>query len=373
MLDGSTREHDDDGSVAASKDAVRDLLHLVERRGGYPAAASQPLAGRLSRRLLVLGHVDRVCRDAYEKDDRETMTTVHRLLSRLYDERFSVPQTGDTAPDAEAAEIMHLIEGYMFAAEDARLKTADVEAAPRTGAAFMRWLLDIIKAHPSARHPFYESYLPQRAVRADITYFLAQETTLDPRFDDVLALLQIGTPDHIKLAFARNYWDEVGNGSVAGFHTNLFQLSLDSAGATPDYIRRHLALESIVCGNLSMALSLHRNYFAKAIGYFGVTEFLVPRRFPKLIAAWERLGLEDAGIAYHRLHSELDAGHGEEWFEMVIAPHIDRYPGQAAQIARGALYRLNSAQRYLDDLQQHCEQAGGIAERAEDVRRTATA
>jgi hypothetical protein len=370
MLDGPACEHDDSASAAASKDAVRDLLQLVQRRGGYGAPGTgQPLAERLKRRFRVLDHVDRVCRAAYNRDDREAMAMAHRLLARLYDERFSVPRTGDTAPDAEATEIMHLIEGHMLAAEDTWVK--NVDAAPRTGSAFMRWLLDLIELHPASHHPFYESYLPQRAVRADITYFLAQETTLDPRFDDVLALLQLGTADHIKLAFARNYWDEVGNGNVTGFHTNLFQQSLDSAGATPDYIRRNLALESVVCGNLSMALSLHRNHFAKAIGYFGVTEYLVPRRFPSIVSAWSRLKFDEAGIAYHRLHSELDADHGEEWFEMVIVPHIDRQPDDAVHVARGALYRLNSAQRYLDSLLRHCEQAGAAP--AEIEPRTAAA
>ena len=370
MLDDPVRKQDD--SLATSKSAVRDLLQMVERQGHYVSPVTGlPLDARLGRRFQVLGHVDRVCRSAYESDDREAMTMAHRLLAHLYDERFSVPHTGDTAPDPEATEIMHLIEGHMLAFEDARLKSADVEGAPRTGAAFIPWLTDIIAAHPAARHPFYEDYLPQRAVRADITYFLAQESTLDPRFDDVLALLQLGTSNHIKLAFARNYWDEVGNGNVSGFHTTLFQRSLDSAGATPDYVRRHLALESIVCGNLSMALSLHRNYFAKAIGYFGVTEYLVPRRFPSFIAAWKRLEFDEGGLSYHRLHSELDADHGEEWFNMVIAAHIDRRPDDAVPIARGALYRLNSAQRYLDGLLRHCEQAGSIQPEIES--RTAAA
>lgn len=54
--------------------------------------------------------------------------------------------------------------------------------------------------------------------------------TLDARFDDLIALAQIGFSDEPKLELARNYWDEMGNGNLEDMHTRLFDGLLDDLG-----------------------------------------------------------------------------------------------------------------------------------------------
>lgn len=49
---------------------------------------------------------------------------------------------------------------------------------------------------------------------------------VDGKFDDLIALAQLGIQDpKMKLALARNYWDEMGNGNPEDIHTTLFSIS----------------------------------------------------------------------------------------------------------------------------------------------------
>src|SRR5262249_38819899 len=140
-------------------------------------------------------------------------------------------------------------------------------------------------------HPFYRPYLQDHGTREDVRVLLANETSLDPRFDDILALIQLGTAGNAKLEIAANYWDEMGNEESANMHGALFARALAALEVNAQYIKDNLLLEAKLCGNLSAALTLSRRHYFKAIGYFGVTESLAPRRFRSLILAWRRLGL----------------------------------------------------------------------------------
>ncbi len=166
-------------------------------------------------------------------------------------------------------------------------------------------------------------------------FLLAQETSLDPRFDDILALIQLGTAGSEKIEIAGNYWDEMGNGEATNMHGALFAKALEALDVDDRYISDSLLLEAKLCGNLSAALTLSRRHYFKAIGYFGVTEYLAPRRFRSLIAAWRRLELPAEGIRYHDLHVEVDAGHAIGWFKNIIEPAVTAIRAWAA-ISRSA-------------------------------------
>ncbi|OLL31276.1 hypothetical protein BTH42_12705 [Burkholderia sp. SRS-W-2-2016] len=222
---------------------------------------------------------------------------------------------------------------------------------PTDGDAFVEWLKRTMSDHPAAVHTFYREYLRDTADIDSLKVFLAQETTLDPRFDDILALMQVGTSGAEKMEIAKNYYDEMGCGEETGVHTYLFSKTLDALGIDTQYVNGALLPDSRVSGNLSACLVLSPRHHYKAIGYFGVTEYLAPRRFKDLVAGWRRLGLPEDGIAYHDLHIRIDAIHGRAWLDNVIRPLVDRDPRVAREIALGALIRLNSSARYLDKLQ----------------------
>ncbi|NML31729.1 iron-containing redox enzyme family protein [Paraburkholderia antibiotica] len=286
-------------------------------------------------------------------DDPARLEYLHRVLAAIYDYRFSVPDVATVDIDFSPlfADIASLLEAAML---DAELNPIDEDifwAMPTEGEAFVEWLKRTMSDHPAAVHTFYREYLRDAANVESLKVFLAQETTLDPRFDDILALMQVGTSGTEKMEIAKNYYDEMGCGDASGVHTYLFSKTLDALGIDSDYVNGTLLPDSRVSGNLSACLVLSQRHHYKAVGYFGVTEYLAPRRFKDLVAGWRRLGLPEEGIAYHDLHIRIDAIHGRAWLDNVIRPLVDHDPRVAREIALGALIRLNSSARYLDKLQ----------------------
>ena len=331
---------------------VITLADQIESAGGFPATpTSGTIYSRLAERARRLEALDRVCRSGFRDADADCLRAAQVLLAQIYAERLRVP-TGpavERRPSAEADDIAELIESYLLGFEDRAVDAKLVASAPCTGTALARWMRELVEQHPATAHPFYTDFM-RRATRRDLEYYSIQETTLDPRFDDAMALLQLGTPDIAKMEIAKNYWDEMGNGELDRIHTKLFQTVLNVFGITPSAVRQQLRTESIACGNLSMTMVLQRCHFHKAIGYYGVTEYVVPFRFGHVVDAWQRLGLDPAGLDYYHVHYQIDADHGSAWFDHVIAPIVDAQPETAPLIARGALYRLNSSERYLNRL-----------------------
>jgi pyrroloquinoline quinone (PQQ) biosynthesis protein C len=340
---------------------MKNPSHVTQREGlpgligGLLALTSreaQSLAGDYGQRGGLAEQVKRLCQPAYQEGDRAARMELHTTLGQLYELEFSMP-AARTAPSG-LGEVLYdlrgILEQYMMRFEESFIDGSLVQSAPADPAEYTRWLVQVISKHRAANHPLYTKYLRHQASREQLRYYFIQETTLDPRFDDILALLQVGTTGETKREIAANYWDEMGNGDEKMVHTRLFSQSLKGLEILPEDIREHLSLEALESGNLSACLSLHRSHFALAVGYFGVTEYLAPRRFKDVIAAWERLGLVKGGVDYHELHISVDARHGAGWLKNVVKELVTKDPGMAEDITRGALLRLNSSERYLDAL-----------------------
>lgn len=211
---------------------------------------------------------------------------------------------------------------------------------------------NLAKEHQAFDHPFYSDFIQNKATKKDLRYYLIQETCLDPKFDDLLSLMQVGLKGAVKMEIAYNYWDEMGNGNLEEVHTYLFDRALRALDVTDEDISNEICFESIRSGNLSSALCLNRKHIYKAIGYFGVTEYLAPRRFKHVIEAWKRNSLPPAGIIYHDLHVVVDVGHTNGWLNNVIKPLCQQSNAIANEIFIGAAIRLNTSADYLDSLQE---------------------
>lgn len=274
---------------------------------------------------------------------------LHDVLKSLYDREFATATVVSGACEIPPMlrDIAHVLEDALIEHEVARV-SARVGEYPRDGSGYVHWLKRLISDHRASRHPYYHSFMEEHSTREDLRYLLAQETCIDPRFDDILALIQLGARGDAKLELAANYWDEMGNGNLPDMHSILFDEALDELDVSPAYIAENFLFEAKVCGNISAALALRRQHYYMAIGYFGVTEYLVPRRFRKLISAWKRLGLPEKGMHYHDLHIGVDAGHAAGWFRNVVHPAVDQDPRVGRDIALGALIRLDSSEQYLD-------------------------
>jgi hypothetical protein len=300
-------------------------------------------------RERLFSEVTEICEQAYKRGDAHCLFVAQQVLAKIYDLYMSIPGPDDKRPESSltVAGVRNLIERYFLEDEESRIPASTWEKIPREPAAYMEWLLDVVRRHPAYRHPLYEEYLGSRATLENLREFMIQETTIDTRFDDFLALVQVGTSGGVKLEIATNFWDEMGNGDESRMHTAMFDRAMECLGVNPD-ARGALTTEALVCGNISLLLTLRRMHFYKALGYFVVTEYLAPRRFEKVIMAWQRNGLNREGADYHLAHVSIDGDHASHWFENVIRPVISQSPEAVYDITRGAIYRLNTSQRYLD-------------------------
>ncbi|MEV5938507.1 iron-containing redox enzyme family protein [Streptomyces sp. NPDC051994] len=326
------------GALRGLEECTADEWHEVTQDyalRGELAAACRELTGR-----------------AYERGDREALAQTHAALALIYDREFSGATVEETGTERQPVirDIAALLEGAVLGHELSRISEESVTGYPVTGPAYVRWLKTMVSEHPAGWHPLYHQHLAESGSAEDLRLLLAQETNLDPRFDDILAFMQVGRQGAEKLEIAQNYWDEMGNGDPAQVHTKLFGQALEAVGADPAYVRDTFLLEAGVSGNISACLALSRRHYFKAVGYFGVTEYLAPRRFRCVVDAWRRHDLDEVGITYHDLHIGVDAGHAAGWFKNVVGPLLAADPRTGREVALGAMIRLNTSGDYLDAL-----------------------
>ncbi|MDG4807551.1 iron-containing redox enzyme family protein [Micromonospora sp. WMMD1120] len=317
-----------------------------------PADVWEEINTDFGLRQDILRHCQTLVRQAYTEHDPDALRQLHDALLVIYDRDFSVPEPDRTDADHQPLlrDIAGTFERAMLADELRQVPEEQITGYPVNGNQYLTWLKRLIAQHPARNHELYETYLSDEASVEDFRFYLAQETSLDPRFDDILALMQVGTAGPEKMEIASNYWDEMGGGRPEDVHTLLFARSLDVVGVDDAYVRDNLLLDARISSNLSSCLALGRRHYYRAVGYFGVTEYLVPQRFKPFIAGWRRLGLPERGLAYHELHVRIDAVHAAGWFHNVVAPLVSANPRAGREIAAGALIRLNSSARYLDAL-----------------------
>ncbi len=292
---------------------------------------------------------------AYLYGNVDSLQEAHELLSTIYAIDFGSAQPAFVDADTQPIlrELAALVEEGMLADEVSQVDSEQLHEHPKSGAHYVDWLKRLISDHPASSHPLYGDYVATRAGVRELAFLMTQEASLDPRFDDILALLQIGLPPAQKLELADNYYDEMGRGVAQQMHSTLFAKALHHLGVDAAAVDAGMLLEAKIAGNLSACLALGRRHRFKAIGYYGVTEYLAPRRFKHVVAAWTRNALPAEGIEYHETHIRIDADHARGWMHNVIAPAVEQNPRAGFEIALGASIRLNSSRRYLEAILAH--------------------
>jgi pyrroloquinoline quinone (PQQ) biosynthesis protein C len=270
------------------------------------------------------------------------------LLSRIYALALTIP----AAPTAEGSvavhEVTRLLEDATVAAEDGWIEPGFLDTAPTDPRQYLSWLKETARRHRVFKHPYYREFIRNQATREDLRSYVIQESVVDGRFDDLLAMMQVGTSGEAKMEIANNFWDEMGNGKPDEVHTHLFSNIFKVFDITQEDLDNSLTGNALLSGNLAVMVARYRRLYPEAVGLLGMTEWLVPDRFVQVVSAWERLGLSDVGIVYHRLHITVDSQHAAGWFHNVVVPAAtSEYMRRG--IARGTLWRLNSSARYLDE------------------------
>lgn len=330
-------------------EGLLDPVIFAERLSGWLGRSAEEVdeafAGAERERLT--DSVRKMNDDALLGDSR-SFHAQQLLLSRIYQLHTLLPEGRTAEGSVVVHEVTRLLENATAQAEDARVDAELLDEAPAEPRAFLSWLKNTARNHRVFKHPYYHEFIKNEADADDLRNYVMQESVVDGRFDDLLAMMQVGTSGPAKMEIAQNFWDEMGNGDAEQVHTSLFNKIYEVFDISAAELERSLTANALLSGNLAVMLSRYRRLYPEAVGFLGMTEWMVPDRFVQVVHAWERLGLPDIGIVYHRLHITVDSQHAAGWFHNVVVPAAES-PRMRRAIARGTLWRLNSSARYLDE------------------------
>jgi len=311
------------------------------------SAAEVDAAWTPSERERIIRTVDSL-NAAAAAGDADAFYAQQFLLSRIYELHTRIPDNQTAEGSVALHEVTRLLEEATIRAQDADIEPGTLESVPSEPRAYLSWIKRTAKEHRVYKHQYYRDFIHNHATVDDLRAYVIQESVVDGRFDDLLAMMQVGTNGAAKMEIANNFWDEMGNGDHAQVHTLLFNNIFEVFDVQADDLERSLTANALLSGNLAVLLCRYRQFYAEAVGFLGMTEWLVPDRFVHVLHAWDRLGLPESGVAYHRLHVTIDSQHAQGWFHNVVLPAAESEHMRRG-IARGTLWRLNSSARYLDE------------------------
>lgn len=211
--------------------------------------------------------------------------------------------------------------------------------------AFIMWFEDLKGTGPGQGDPLFP-WLADTADRDQLRWFFEQEAAGEAGFDDLVAYTQVKMPLIPKLELARNYWDEMGRGNIAGVHGGLLDALVETLQVEPAI--EETVWESLALANAMTAMATSRRYAWHSIGALGVIELTAPGRSALVAKGLKRIGLSEKERRYFDLHAILDVKHSQAWNSEVIRPAVAEDPRRARAIAEGALIRLSCGQRCFE-------------------------
>ena len=194
--------------------------------------------------------------------------------------------------------------------------------------------------------PALYDWLAEEATHDELVDFLSLEGGPDGGFDDLVAACQIGLSGEPKLEMARNYWDEMGRGSLGDVHTQLHQRLASALGlrAVPRGEQPRECLERATLGSL---LATNRHLQPEMVGALGLIELQAGPRCRRVVAALRRLDVPPDAFPFYEEHAVADPRHGKAWVDNVVAP-LAGDPAWGARIVRGARWRSLVNRRFFD-------------------------
>lgn len=277
---------------------------------------------------------------------------LHQALDAIY-QRYLVPNFSLAGAPLTPGDLQlqRTLEGQLIGSIGAPDRAAIASTARLSCGDFLSWFTSAVEASPAYDHPLFR-FLSTEATLAEILEFVVEEQTIDGRFDDALALLQVGLPPIPKAEIADNYWDEMGAGGATPVHTDLFRSALadlrDAVGAPPSEPR---CWQAKACGNVLLLGAVNPHLRAVGLGVIGAIEHAVPSRFRGIAARLDHLGAPATAVDYYRLHSQIDTGHADDWMSNVIAPTACAGGPEVQQaIALGLALRMSTSLDYCDAL-----------------------
>jgi hypothetical protein len=284
-----------------------------------------------------------------------------RELTRCNRQRLepSLPHA-DWRDEVEMASVLLTAESEFV--EAVRREVAPlVSAIPQDVDGFIAWFEDLRDTGPGQRDPLFP-WLATEATMEQVRWFVEQEVAGEAGFDDLLAFTQVKMPVQAKLEMARNYWDEMGRGTVKGMHGPMLERLAQHLDVHP--MPESVLPQSLALGNMMVALASHRRYAFQSIGALGVIEMTAPTRAGYVDRALRRLGVPAKKRHYFALHAILDVKHSECWNREVLRPLVAKDARRAQAIGEGAVIRLWHGARCFDCYRRHFGLEHAVGRRA---------
>jgi hypothetical protein len=239
---------------------------------------------------------------------------------------------------------MQRLEGGFL--EELRAEVADeAAAAPTDVEGFIDWFEGLKQVGPGQGDPLFP-WIAEEASLEQLKWFFEQEAAGEAGFDDLVAMTQVKLPARPKLELARNYWDEMGRGQLAGMHGLLLDALTDTLKVDP--IIENTVWQSLALANAMTAMASSRRYAWHSVGALGVIELTAPDRSRMTAQGLKRLGFSNKERRYFDLHAVLDIKHSEDWNAEAIRPAVEEDPRRATAMAEGALIRLKCGERCFE-------------------------
>jgi hypothetical protein len=259
-----------------------------------------------------------------------------------------VPHAGWQAQLLEDQRMLRLEGAFVeaFRGHVAEL-VAEVPSDPE---GFIAWFEGLKASGPGQWDPLF-AWLETEASLEQVKWFLTQEAAGEAGFDDLVAMTQVKLPARPKLELARNYWDEMGRGSMGGMHGPMLDRTVQGLALHPTI--DGTVWQSLCLANLMTALATTRRYAYQSVGALGVVELTAPTRVARVDAGLKRLGAPPEQRKYFALHAHLDIEHSAAWNTEALVPLVGEAPECARYLAEGALMRLICGEQCFETYRAH--------------------
>ncbi|HEX4903013.1 MAG TPA: iron-containing redox enzyme family protein [Acidimicrobiales bacterium] len=201
-------------------------------------------------------------------------------------------------------------------------------------------------------------WLADDATWDELIDFLSLEGGPDAGFDDLVAACQIGLRGEPKLELARNYWDEMGRGTLAEVHTQLHHRLAVALGMA-EVPASEVPLSGLRRSTLGGILATNRVLQPEMVGALGLLELQAGPRCRQVVKALERLDAPEDAFPFYTEHRDVDPHHGKAWLDNAVV-HLADDPRWAAGMVRGARWRAATNSAFFADMAQRFARAEAV-------------
>lgn len=265
-------------------------------------------------------------------------------LNEFYLRELAPPSAPESVPLPEDYARIQELETSWSSYEASRIQLTD---DPQTAEQFEEWYAGLRQLHRKEVSPFFD-FLAEEASLPQLSLFVALEAQVDGRFDDIIALSQLGMDGDMKLALAENFWDEMGLGELDEMHTRTFMR------AAPYFLAQlgdldlsvDMPVAALKNGNLLLMYALRRRHVGRLLGALTLLEQTVPYRFTRMLRGMNRHNVPKEFRYYHELHVPVDANHGKQLVARVLLPLARKSPHVIRDLCEGCLIRFQIEKEY---------------------------